>query len=142
MEIVLIVPAIPIAQPRARAVAFGGHARVYSPSNHPVTSFKATVRMAFQQAYTGAPLAGPLRCDLVFVMPRPQSMIWKKREMPRAYHAKKPDRDNLDKSVMDSLKGIAWIDDSQVCQGSIEKWIAAGDEQPHVQIRISALEDQ
>jgi Holliday junction resolvase RusA-like endonuclease len=59
--------------------------------------------------------------------------------MPRTYHAKKPDRDNLDKAVMDALKGLAWIDDSQVCDGRIIKLIAAGDEQPHVEIRIISL---
>lgn len=38
------------------------------------------------------------------------------------------------------LKGLAWIDDAQVCAGYIEKWIAAGDEQPHVWMRIRSLD--
>jgi Holliday junction resolvase RusA-like endonuclease len=42
--------------------------------------------------------------------------------MPRLPHTSKPDRDNLDKAVMDALKGIAWIDD--------------GDEQPHVLLEL------
>lgn len=41
---------------------------------------------------------------------------------------------------MDALKGLAWNDDAQVCQGSIEKWIAAGDEQPHAVITIEEME--
>jgi Holliday junction resolvase RusA-like endonuclease len=57
----------------------------------------------------------------------------------REFHAKKPDRDNCDKSVMDALKGIAWIDDAQVAGGEIWKYIASGDEQPHVVIRIAEL---
>lgn len=150
MNIELRIPAIPVAQPRARASTFGGHVKMHTPTSiknadgsrkpHPIVAFKATVRMAFEQAYQGAPLGGPLRCDLVFVLPRPKSLIWKTRAMPRAYHAAKPDRDNLDKSVMDALKGLAWNDDAQVCQGSIEKWIAAGDEQPHVLIHIRELQ--
>jgi Holliday junction resolvase RusA-like endonuclease len=111
----------------------------YTPRTGTVVDFKATVRMAFEREYKGAPLTGPLRCDLRFVFPRPKNLIWKKREMPRTYHAKKPDRDNLDKAVMDALKGLAWIDDSQVCDGRIIKLIAAGDEQPHVEIRIISL---
>jgi Holliday junction resolvase RusA-like endonuclease len=141
------IPAIPVAQPRQRHrfVKGGGpngkgFVHNYTPSKHPVQDFKATVRMAFEQAYSGAPLTGPLRCDAEFVMPRPQNMIWKTREMPRAFHAKKPDRDNLDKALMDALKGLAWLDDSQVCQGNVEKWIASGSEQPHVFIRITALD--
>lgn len=137
----VIVPAVPIAQPRARASTFGGHVRIYTPTKHPVTAFKATVRMAFQQAYQGPPLTGPLRCSLTFVFPRPQAMIWKKREMPRVWHPKKPDRDNCDKAVMDALKGIAWIDDAQVCAGEILKFIASGDEQPHVVITLEELDE-
>lgn len=139
MTITLHVPAVPVAQPRARAAVIGGHARVYDNKKHPVTEFKATVRMALLNAYSGPPLSGPLRCDLVFVMPRPKSLIWKTRPMPREPHVKKPDIDNLVKAIFDALNGIAFIDDAQVCQGSIEKWIASGDEQPHAVITISAL---
>lgn len=137
----IIVPAVPVAQPRARASSWGGKVRMYEPKKHPVTAFKATVRMAFQQAYHGPPLTGPLRCSITFVFPRPQNMVWKKRPMPRCWHGKKPDRDNCDKSVMDALKGIAWIDDAQVCDGRIQKLIAAGDEPPHVVIELEELED-
>jgi len=143
------VPAVPVAQPRAKASTFGGNVQIYTPTSvkqsdgsrkaHPIVAFKATVRMAFQQNYDGPPLEGPLRCDLTFVMPRPQSMLWKSKPMPRVPHAKKPDRDNLDKAFMDALKNLAWIDDAQVCQGNIEKWIAAGDEQPHVAVSIRPL---
>lgn len=145
------VPAVPVAQPRARASSFGGHVRVHEVTSvktkdgrkpHPIVAFKATVRLAFEQAYDGPPLSGPLRCDLLFVMPRPKAMIWKTRPMPRVWHAKKPDRDNLDKAVMDSLKNMAWTDDSQVCDGRIRKFIAAGNEQPHVEILISTLEEE
>jgi Holliday junction resolvase RusA-like endonuclease len=150
MEIELRIPAVPVPQPRPRAQLAGNHVHIHEVTSikktdgsrraHPIVAFKSTVRMAFQSAYTGAPLSGPLRCDLVFVFPRPTSLIWKKRPMPRLYHAKKPDRDNLDKSVLDALKGLAWNDDAQVAAGYIEKWIAAGDEQPHVDIRIRTLD--
>jgi len=134
-----IVPAVPVAQPRARAVSFNGRARVYEPTRHPVKAFKATVAMAAQAAYQGPPLAGPLRVDLVFVFPRNKGQIWKKRPMPRIRHTKKPDRDNCDKAVMDALTGILWVDDCQACEGEIVKWIAAGDEQPHVLVRVQEL---
>ena len=145
MEIEITVPSVPVAMPRQRFrtvnTANRSFVQNYTPVKHPVQDFKATIRLAFAAAYQGSPLSGPLRCDLVFVMPRPQSMVWKTRKMPRDFHAKKPDRDNLDKAVMDALKGLAWNDDAQICQGSIEKWIAGGDEQPHVSIRIRELID-
>lgn len=59
--------------------------------------------------------------------------------MPRLPHAKKPDRDNLDKAYLDALRGLLWIDDAQICDGRIEKWIAAGDEQPHVLITVTPI---
>src|SRR5690606_28628451 len=108
-------------------------------SSDPIHSFKATVRMAAQAAYNGPPLECPVRCDVTFVFPRQQNKVWKTRDMPRYWHTKKPDRDNLDKAVMDALSGLLWRDDCQVCYGTIQKYHAAGDEQPHVEILVSEL---
>jgi len=143
------VPAIPVAQPRTKATAFAGRARVYDVTSiksadgtrkpHPIVVFKATVRLAAEREYQGPPLTGPLRVDIVAVFPRPANRTWKTKPMPRERHIKKPDRDNLDKAVLDALNGLAWVDDCQICAGGIEKWIAAGDEQPHVVITIEEL---
>lgn len=141
------VPAVPIAQPRARASSFGGKVRVHEVTHikqadgsrkaHPIAAFKATVRMAASQVHSGAPLDQPLSVRLIFVLPRPSALTWKTRPMPRLAHAKKPDADNLVKSVFDALNGLLWLDDSQVHSLSVVKWIAAGDEQPHVQVEVS-----
>lgn len=140
----LIVPAVPVAMPRQRhrtvKTGAGSFIQNYTPSKHPVQEFKATVRMALREAYQGPPLTGPLRCDCTFIMPRPQALVWKTKPMPRIPHDKKPDRDNLDKAVMDALRGLAWVDDSQNAFGEIQKWIAAGDEQPHAVITITQVE--
>ena len=136
--IALYIPGVPVAQPRPRATAVGRHARVYH-ARGPVDAFKAGVRLAASQAFSGAPLEGPLRVDSVFVFPRPKHMIWKTKPMPRVWHAKKPDRDNVDKAVLDALTGLLWRDDAQVCAGGQEKWIASGDEQPHVVVTVTKL---
>lgn len=152
MILEFIVPAVPVAQPRVKASAFRGRAKVYTPTrikqsdgtrkDHPIVAFKATVRLAATGSYSGPPLEGPLRVDATFVFPRTTVLTWKKKPMPRLYHTSKPDRDNLDKAVMDALTGIIWRDDRQVCQGEIQKWIAAGDEQPHCLIVVTKLEDR
>jgi len=129
------VPAVPVAQPRPRAAMRGAHACVYHKAG-PVDAFKASVRLAASQAFSGSPLAGPLRVDAEFVFPRTKAQTWKRKPMPRIPHAKKPDRDNLDKALLDSLTGLLWVDDAQVCDGRITKWIAAGDEQPHVLVTV------
>lgn len=138
------VPAVPIAQPRQRhrVISSGGRsfAHNYTPAKDPVNAFKAAVQLHAAQAHTGAPLLGPLSVRMVFVMPRPKSMIWKTRPMPRVPHTGKPDRDNLMKSAQDALNELLWKDDSQICAGPVEKWIASGDEQPHVEITVTAMD--
>lgn len=148
MTIRFNVPAIPVAQPRQRHARFGEHIRNYTPTTvgkgayrkpHPVVEFKHAVREASTTAHPDGPLTGPLRIDLVFVFPRPAGMFWKTKPMPRVPHTKKPDRDNVDKAILDAMKSIIFVDDAQVCDGRIQKWIASGDEQPHVEVTIEQL---
>jgi Holliday junction resolvase RusA-like endonuclease len=61
--------------------------------------------------------------------------------MPSIWHVKKPDRDNLDKAVLDALTGIFWHDDCQVCSGSIEKRIAGGGDESGVEIFVYRFEE-
>lgn len=139
MNLSFIVPAIPVAQPRARAVSVGGRARVFgAPKSHAVHSFKATVRMAAQAAYSGPPIARGVGVDLrlVFVLPRPGGLP-KRLGTGRLRHVKKPDFDNLEKSGTDALTGLLYEDDSQLCRVQTEKWIAAVGEQPHVEVQVS-----
>lgn len=133
------IPGVPAAQPRARATSVKGKARVYEPTKHPIKAFRAAVKLSARSAYHGPPLGGPLRVDVTLVFPRPKAMTWKTKPMPRVWHAIKPDRDNCDKAILDALSGLLWRDDCQVCAGQINKWVAAGDEQPHVVVRIEVL---
>lgn len=139
------VPAIPCAQPRQRHAVrqFAGKAVAvnYTPHTSPVVAFKASVRQSFAESYSGPPLDGPVRMRVLAVFPRTRAQIWKRRPMPRMRHTKKPDRDNLDKAVLDALEGLAFVNDCQVCAGAVEKWIAAGDEQPHVEVCIEQISE-
>lgn len=144
-SITFTVPAVPKAQPRQRhrviTTATGrSFASNYTPKNDPVNAFKACCQMAAQQAYSGAPLEGPLRAAFVFVMPRPK--LAKKFGTGRLPHAKAPDRDNLMKSLQDALNGLLWSDDRQIFAGHVEKWVAAADEQPHVEVTVEVLTAQ
>lgn len=146
-----VVPAVPVAQPRPRAVSAGKHARIHEVTHvkdkdgvrrpHPVAAFKATVRLAFEAIYQGPPLDGPLILTCLFVMPRPLAKCWKKKEMAREpYTATLNDFDNLAKSFCDALNGIAWHNDGQIYKATIERWIASGAEAPHVEVKIEAEE--
>lgn len=146
------VPGVPIAQPRPRAtLAHGGKgARIHEVTHiknamtgerrpHPIAKFKAAVAMAAAAAYDGPPLAGPLRVDLTFLLPRPKAITSKKKPNPRCWAPKKPDRDNLEKSFQDALNGQLWVDDSQIVTGQVRKMYAAGDEQPCVEVEVTEL---
>jgi Holliday junction resolvase RusA-like endonuclease len=115
------------------------YAHNYTPTQDPVNVFKAVVKTVAAAAYKGPPLDGPLSVNVRFVMPRPQMKVWKKRPMPRYWHTGKPDHDNLSKAFQDSLNGLLWKDDSQICCSFVEKCVAAGDEQPHVEVEIRVL---
>lgn len=140
-----IVPAVPVPQPRQqhrliKTKSGKQFVQNYVPERHTVHDFKATVRQMFLAAYQGPPLTGPIRLDAKFIFPRSRSAIWKTKPMPRYRHIIKPDRDNVEKSLKDALTKLAWVDDCQVCCGELEKWVACGDEQPHVEVTITPVE--
>lgn len=135
------VPAVPIAQPRQRHAIIAGHVRNYTPTAHPVTAFKATCRLASRQAFVGGPMEGPLYLKLLFLMPRPGRLRWKRRPMPREWHTSKPDLDNLEKSIKDALTGTVWIDDAQVCSVEKRKLYCRGDEQPGVCVEVERIRE-
>ena len=134
MKINLTIPAVPVAQPRQRHALIAGHVRNYTPTTHPVTAFKATCRMAAQQAYQGAPLEGPLHLSATFVLPRRKAAP--KRTSGRLPHDRKPDIENLAKSLLDALTGLLWLDDRQIAYANLVKWEAAVDEAPHVVVTV------
>lgn len=149
----MTVNTVPVAQPRARATSRGKHAAMYSPTTvktkagkkaHPILAFKAAVRAeAFRIGFDGTNLIdSALRVDCSFVFPRPQRLLKKSSPKCRLPHTIKPDRDNLDKAVLDSLTGLVWVDDCQAAFGSIEKYYVADGETPHVTIVITKVEDQ
>lgn len=145
-KIEFTVPCVPIAQPRQRQAVrtMGGKAVAtnYTPAKHPVNAFKAAVQAAYQQAAGDcAPIDGPVRLTLLFVMPRPKGKIWKTKPMPRYWHTSRPDSDNLEKGVKDALNKLAWLDDSQVADTRKSKVVANGDEAAKVSIVIESLSD-
>lgn len=139
------VPGSPVAQPRVKSTSRGKHSSVYTPTktstgrSNGVAEFKAAIRLKAAEYMSGSLFTGPLRVDVEFVFARHKTKIWKSKPMPRYRHIQKPDRDNLDKLVCDALKGVLWVDDCQACSGSLDKWHAAGDESPHVLIRVTEI---
>lgn len=148
MTLKFVVDHAPVGQPRPRARRVGKSARVYSHEKikqkdgsykpHPIVAFKSAVKAkAISLGYR--PTTRPVRVDMVFVFPRSKTQIWKRKAMPRLLHAKTPDGDNCFKAATDALTGVLWKDDAQISKHSVEKWIAAGDERPHVEITVRRI---
>lgn len=81
----------------------------------------------------------PIAIELEFGIAIPKSTSKKRKaDMAAGYilPTKKPDIDNLTKSVMDALNGIAWHDDAQVCSLQAGKYYT---DAPYFQMIIREL---
>jgi len=111
-----IIFGTPKAQPRPRAFARNGKARMYDPGT--AEAWKSDIAEQTKKLHD-MQLEGPIKVSLYFLMERPKSHFNTdgkslKPNSPR-YFTKKPDADNLAKAVLDALTAMGvWKDDSQV----------------------------
>ncbi len=134
------VPGTPKAQPRGRACVRGKHAAIYDPGT--AGGWKALIAHEARQDpyFPRTPFTGPVRCDVTFYMPRPKRLYRKKDPDGPVWHTAKPDRDNLDKAVLDALtQAGVWRDDAQVCSGRIQKVYHEKGGSPRAEIIINPL---
>lgn len=136
----LRVNAIPVAQPRQRhrVITAGGRAFAsnYTPQRDPVNAYKASIRAALSEAFSGPPLQGPLRVVVEFVFDRPKYLLKPRSYAGRILYTKKPDADNLVKSTFDALNGLLWSDDAQCAIVEASKWWRDLSEAPHVRLSV------
>lgn len=86
------------------------------------------------------PFAGPIRLDLTFILPRPQSLMRKSDPDGWIPHTKRPDRDNLIKGTQDGLSSAGfWLDDSQIFAGEPLKYYAEKGGDARIIVRIEEV---
>lgn len=93
--------------------------------------YQNLVKITAKDAMKGKPpvLTGPVQAVMTFRFPIPESWpIWKKEAAANGHlvHDKKPDADNLMKTIMDACNGIVYGDDCQVFRPTINKLFARG----------------
>lgn len=115
-------PVEPEGKARARATTIGGKPRLYTPKTTVAyeTALATFAKAAMLRAGL-APATGPLRVDIDAWFARPKSHA-KGRGASVEPHTSKPDKDNVEKAVLDALSGIAWSDDARIAQGETSKW--------------------
>ena len=105
----------PVPKGRPRFSKVGGFMRSYTPKK--TSDYETEVRTQAQAVMTREPLETPLAVYLYFRLPIPRSYTKKRQEAclnGSERPIKKPDIDNLAKSVLDGLNGVVWHDDSQI----------------------------
>ncbi len=140
------VDGIPKGQPRARSRR--GFAGVYDPGT--ADGWRALVADAMRQHRPESPIDAPVHITVILDFPRPKSFNKRTRgaygggrNIPkgRVIHTSKPDRDNADKAILDTLTQIGFLrDDSLVCAGSILKYYHAVDGRPGATIVVNVWE--
>jgi Holliday junction resolvase RusA-like endonuclease len=108
------------ARHRTRVVMIGRKPVAMQYSDPKAVKYEKAIRDAVIAQYRSGPLDGPLIVSIYAWFRKPKSS--------RLTHPTvKPDADNIAKAVLDSLNGILWHDDKQVCQLSIHKVYADRD---------------
>lgn len=127
-----------IAQPKGSTKAFhrpGMRFPVVTSDNPKLKDWQTQVALVAGLAFrarqdgAGGPFVGAVRVTASFYLKRPQSLP--KRVTA---HVKKPDLDKLARAVKDGLKGIAYLDDSQVTRLVVGKDYAVGAVGVHITV--------
>ena len=130
----LTIDGVPVAKGRPRLGRYG----TYTPKK--TQEYEEYVKMCWVAKYGSIqPSEQSLEVNIVFYLPIPKSVNKKQRaEMldGKIKHTKKPDIDNLIKSVLDALNGIAYSDDSKIIKVAAEKQYS---EKPRTEIQISEV---
>jgi Holliday junction resolvase RusA-like endonuclease len=136
MTAAFIIPGEPVAKGRPR-VTRSGHA--YTPQK--TRSYEAHIRDTWKKNFAhSASNSQPLMVSVVAYFPVPKSVSKKRRAgMEGAPHTKRPDADNVAKSVLDALNGLAFEDDSAIHDLHVEKRYTL--EEPRVEVRLEWEED-
>jgi Holliday junction resolvase RusA-like endonuclease len=114
------IPGPPVGKGRPKFARRGKFVATYTPEK--TVSFENLVKMSYPD--DAGMFDGPVKIVVRSYFQIPKSIPKKLIELygsESAYTTKKPDADNLVKSVLDGLNGIAYKDDSCVCKLIFEK---------------------
>lgn len=131
MRLRFTVPGEPRAKERPRV--YNGHA--FTPEK--TKKYEAEVKFYYYQENGRARIDGEIEATINAYYKIPKSASKKKRQQMLSGEirpTKKPDLDNVAKSILDALNGIAYHDDSAVVSLHIEKWWS---DEPRVEVLLS-----
>ena len=130
------VEGLPIAKGRPRVTRNG----TYTPAK--TKNYEKAVQLHFNNQYKGDPLEGPLRITIDFYMYIPKNVSKRRRKLKNDKEllpTKKPDFDNLTKSITDALNGLAYKDDNQIVEAHIYKYYS---DDPKAVVKIETIKGE
>lgn len=135
---------IPKPQPRHRAFARKVGDRHITGTYDPKTAeeWKSIVVDEARKVRPEAPLDGPLIVTVDFYLKRPKRLMRRADPDGRVLAPCRPDRDNLEKALVDALAQDGWMrDDSQVVGGAVWKWYHAKTGRPGARVVIETFDE-
>lgn len=103
-------------------------------------AWRADVLRCGRSARPRRPLVGPLIVLIDFLLPRPRRLCRRSDPTGEIPCDRRPDRDNLEKAVLDALQADGWfVDDAQVVGGEVRKLYHAIGEAPGARITIAEV---
>lgn len=142
-ELRVFIPGEPCAQGRPRFSTAGGFARVYDPAKS--RNYKAYVKaVCAEKAKKQGWLFNtdlPLEVEIIagLSIPSSKSKKWKQAAIDGIEKpTKKPDVDNIVKTVTDALSGVIYKDDKQITRLAVGKIYS---ERPGVILVIKTLDN-
>lgn len=128
-KLAFTIPGEPKGKERPRAIAFldaKGRPQVRMVTPADTRREEAAVRDLFRLRYPDhRPWTGPVLLRFTAVFETPASFNKALKEAAargRLYAIKKPDKDNIEKLIVDALNRVAWSDDQQVMGGGVKRY--------------------
>lgn len=131
------IPGEVVPQGRPRFARTRSGIRTYDPAKS--RNYKTFVQWSTHELWPAEPLDGPLSVRIVEYRAIPASWSKKRREEALSGIIRptgRPDMDNVVKTILDSLNGRMWRDDSQVVSLHAEKRYA---ETPRAEVEIEVV---
>ena len=128
-----VVEGLPVAKGRPRVTRNG----TYTPRK--TKDYEKLVQYSFRNQYKGQALQGALKIRIDFYMYIPKNTSKKRRKLKNDKEilpTKRPDFDNLTKSITDALNGLAFEDDNQIVEAHIYKYYS---DEPRAVVKIEKI---
>lgn len=132
MTVEFVVDGEPVAKGRPRFTMTG---RAYTPKR--THDYEKKVKASYKGEMFPEDLPLEVHIDAYFTIPKSASKK-KAEEMRRGSRRplKKPDGDNIAKSICDGLNGLVYADDKQVVRLVVEKWYS---DHPRAEVRVTEI---